>query len=321
MKTIFSKGALAATLLAVAAGAHAQGSSISIGTGGTGGVYYPIGGGMAALISKKIPGVQASAEVTGGSIDNMKLMHTGKSEMGIVQSDAAYDATLGQDKFKDMKVPVRALMVLYPSRMHVVTTEASGIRRIADLKGKRVSTGSAGSGTEVMTFRIIEAAGLDRDKDMKRERLGAAESVNALKDGKIDAFFFAGGIPTAAITDLAATPGMKMRLVDHSELAETMSKKYGPLYTKDVIPAKSYSGQETPNQMTSSWNLLVAHERMSEQMAYNIVKTLWEGKAELVTVHKEAQNIEMANQSNAISPIPFHPGAVRFYKEKGITVK
>ena len=300
--------------------AHAQGG-ISIGTGGTGGVYYPIGGGMASIISKKIPGVQASAEVTGGSIDNMKLMHTGKAEMGIVQSDAAYDATLGQDKFKDMKIPVRALMVLYPSRMHVVTTEASGIRRIADLKGKRVSTGSAGSGTEVMAFRIIEAAGLDRERDLKRERLGVAESVNALKDGKIDAFFFGGGIPTAAITDLAATPGMKMRLVDHAELAPVMAKKYGPLYTADVIPAKSYAGQEVDNKMTSSWNLLVAHQRMSDQMAYNIVKTLWESKPELVTVHKEAANIEWANQSNNVSPIPFHPGAARFYKEKGIAVQ
>ena len=313
-------GWMAGIAAALALGAQAQGG-ISIGTGGTGGVYYPIGGGMASIISKKIPGVQASAEVTGGSIDNMKLMHTGRAEMGIVQSDAAYDATLGQDKFKDMKIPVRALMVLYPSRMHVVTTEASGIRRIADLKGKRVSTGSAGSGTEVMAFRIIEAAGLDRDKDLKRERLGASESVNALKDGKIDAFFFGGGIPTAAITDLAATPGMKIRLVDHAELVPVMAKKYGPLYTADVIPAKSYSGQETDNKMASSWNLLVAHQRMSDQMAYNIVKTLWESKPELVTVHKEAMNIEMANQSNDISPIPFHPGAIRYYREKGIALR
>jgi len=319
MKSI--RGWLAGVASALLVGAAFAQSTISIGTGGTGGVYYPIGGGMASLISKKVPGVQASAEVTGGSIDNMKLMHTGKSEMGIVQSDAAYDATQGQDKFKDMKVPVRALMVLYPSRMHLVTTEASGIRRVADLKGKRVSTGSAGSGTEVMTFRILEAAGLDRDKDVKRERLGVSESVNALKDGKIDAFFFAGGIPTAAITDLAATPGMKMRLVDHAELADVMRKKYGPFYTPDVIPAKSYSGQEAPNQMTSAWNLLVAHERMSEQMAYNIVKTLWDSKAELVTVHKEAMNIDMANQTNEVSPIPFHPGAVRYYKEKGIALK
>ena len=318
MKTMWNCMAVASTLAVAAAFAQ---STISIGTGGTGGVYYPIGGGMASLISKKVPGVQASAEVTGGSIDNMKLMHTGKAEMGIVQSDAAYDATMGQDKFKDMKVPVRALMVLYPSRMHVVTTEASGIRRIADLKGKRVSTGSAGSGTEVMTFRILEAAGLDRDRDVKRERLGAAESVNALKDGKIDAFFFAGGIPTAAITDLAATPGMKMRLVDHAELAEVMRKKHGPFYTRDVIPAKSYSGQEAPNQMTSAWNLLVAHERMSEKMAYDIVKALWEAKPELVTVHKEAMNIDMANQNANVSPIPFHPGAVRYYREKGIALQ
>lgn len=314
--------ALAVAAAALAAPALAQGTkSLSIGTGGTGGVYYPIGGAMASVISKKIPGLQASAEVTGGSIDNLKLIYSGKSEMGIVQSDAAWDALNGQDKFKDLKMPVRTLMVLYPSRMHLVTTEGTGIKRVGDLKGKRVSTGSAGSGTEVMSFRIIEAAGLDRDRDMKRERLGVAESVNALKDGKIDAFFFGGGIPTAAITDLAATPGMKMKLVDHSELAEAMAKKYGPLYTKDVIPAGSYSGQATPNNMTSSWNILVAHSRMSEQQAYEITKQLWEGKPDLVAVHKEALNIELANQSNTVSPIPFHPGAIRYFKERGLTLK
>ena len=132
------------------------------------------------------------------------------------------DATLrtpisGEDKFKGNKVPVRTLMVLYPNRMHVVTIEGRGITKMADLKGKRVSTGSPGSATEVMAFRVIEAAGLDKDKDMKRERLGVAESVNAIKDGKIDAFFWVGGLPTAAVTDLANTPGIKIKMIDHAD--------------------------------------------------------------------------------------------------------
>src|SRR5256884_1862751 len=133
--------------------------------------------------------------------------------------DAALDALKGEDKFKGSPVEVRTLMVLSPNRMHVVSIEGTGVEKLADLKGKRVSTGAPGSATEVMAFRVTEAAGLDKDKDMRRERLSVAESVNALKDRKIDAFFWVGGIPTAAVTDLGATPGMKIKLIDHADLA------------------------------------------------------------------------------------------------------
>src|ERR1700686_4583876 len=218
----------------------AQQRAISIATGGTGGVYYPLGGGLANVLSKAIPGLQATAEVTGGSVDNLKLINSGNSEIAFSQVDAALDAYKGQDKFKGTQVPVRALMVLYPNQMHVVTIEGMGIEKMADLKGKRVSTGSGGSATEVMAFRVIEAAGLDKDRDMKRDRLGVAESVNAIKDRKIDAFFWVGGIPTAAVTDLAATPGMKMKLIDHGDTVEKMNAKYGKLYTSSKIKAGSY---------------------------------------------------------------------------------
>src|SRR5919109_309430 len=211
----------AAALFAFAIAAHAQ--NISIATGGTGGVYYPLGGGMAAVLSKYVPGIQATAEVTGGSVANLQLINTGKPYLGMTMADATLDAYKGEDKFKGHAVPVRTLLVMYPNRMHVVTIEGTGINTMKDLKGKRASTGSPGSATEVMAFRVIEAAGLDKDKDMKRERLGVAESVNAVKDRKIDAFFWVGGIPTAAITDLAATPGLKMKLIDHGDLADKMN--------------------------------------------------------------------------------------------------
>ena len=154
--------------------------NLSIATGGTGGVYYPLGGGMANVLSKYVPGITATAEVTGGSVDNLKLINTGKPYIAFAMADASQDAYRGEDKFKGTKVPLRTLMVLYPNRMHVVSVEGTGVNTMADLKGKRVSTGSPGSATEVMAFRIIEAAGLDKDRDMKRERLGVAESVNAL---------------------------------------------------------------------------------------------------------------------------------------------
>ena len=215
---------------------------MSIGTGGTGGVYYPLGGAVANVLSKNLPNVQATAEVTGGSVDNLKLIGAGKSELAFTMADAALDALKGEDKFKSGKVPLQALLVVYPNRMHVVTVEGTGIQTMADLKGKRVSTGSPGSATEVMAFRVIEAAGLDKDKDMKRERLGVSESVNAVKDRKIDAFFWVGGIPTAAVTDLAATPGLKIKLIDHGDLAEKMNAKYGKLYSSSKIKAGSYPG-------------------------------------------------------------------------------
>ena len=319
-RVIGSMAILVFALLAAAAPAQEK-INISIGTGGTGGVYYPLGGGMANILSKNIPGMQATAEVTGGSVDNLKLIGGGKSEVGLSMVDAALDALNGQEKFKDGKIPVRTLMVLYPNRMHVVSIESTRIKKMSDLKGKRVSTGSPGSATEVMAFRVIEAAGLDRDKDLKRERLGVAESVNAIKDGKIDAFFWVGGTPTAAVTDLGATPGLKIQMIDHSEVVDAMNKKYGPLYVQDAIPAKSYPGQDAPNRVATVWNILVVHEKMPEKVAYAIVKTIFDKKPEMVAVHKESLNFEYAYQTNSHSPIPYHPGAIKYFAEKGVKVK
>src|SRR3954467_9627557 len=314
------KGALvAAAAVTLAGGAVlAQQKTISIGTGGTGGVYYPLGGAMANVLTKYLPGVQATAEVTGGSVDNLKLIGSGQSEVAFSMADAALDALKGDDKFKGSKVALRTLMMLYANRMHVVTIEGTGIDKMTDLKGKRVSTGSPGSATEVMAFRVIEAAGLDKDKDMKRERLGAAESVNAIKDRKIDAFFWVGGIPTAAVADLAATPGMKRKLIDHSDTVEKMNAKYGKLYTASTIKAGAYPGVDKDNAIAEVWNLIVTGDKMSNDDAYAIVKTLVEKKADIVAVHKEAESFSLDNQVQDRSPIPFHPGALKYFKEKGI---
>ncbi len=317
---------LALTLLAVlmASGiAFAQDKkiNISIGTGGTGGVYYPMGGGLANILSKYVQGLEATAEVTGGSNANLKLLGTGKADVGFSMADAGWNALNGMEFFKDGKIAVRTLVVLYPNRMHVVTVEGTGINRIADLKGKRVSTGDATGATRTMAWRVLEAAGIDHDKDIRRENLGVAESVNALKDRKIDAFFWVGGVPTAAVTDLATTPGTRIKILDHADLVEAMNKKYGPLYVKDTIPAKAYPGQDQPVQIASVWNILVAHARMPDDVAYAIVKTIFDKKPELVAVHKEAQNIEYRYQTNSASPIPFHPGAIKYFAEHGVQVK
>jgi TRAP transporter TAXI family solute receptor len=315
---LLASAALGAALAFSGAGFAQEKYSLSIATGGTGGVYYPIGGGLANLLSKYVPGMQATAEVTGGSVDNLKLIATGKPYIAFSMADAGQDAYRGEDKFKGTKVPLRTLMVLYPNRMHVVTIEDTGIKKMADLKGKRVSTGSPGSATEVMAFRVIEAAGLDKDRDLKRERLGVAESVNAIKDRKIDAFFWVGGLPTAAVTDLANTPGIKIRMIDHGDAVEKMNKKYGPLYVNDVIPKSMYKGMDSDNKIATVWNILVSNQNLSDKTAYDIVKTIFDHKADLVAVHKESENFVLENQKVTASPIPFHPGAIKYFAERGI---
>jgi TRAP transporter TAXI family solute receptor len=308
--------ACAAAVLAFGT-ANAQQRTIAIGTGGTGGVYYPLGGAIANVLSKNMSGMQATAQVTGGSVDNLKLIGSGQSEIGFSMADAAIDALKGEDKFKGHEVPLKTLMVLYPNIMHVVSIEGAGVEKMADLKGRRVSTGSPGSATEVMAFRVIEAAGLDKDKDMKRERLSVAESVNALKDRKIDAFFWVGGLPTAGVTDLAATPGVKIKMIDHSDLVPAMNAKYNNLYSTAVIKAGTYPGQDKDNKVSAVWNILVTNDKMSDQDAYDIVKLIVDKKADLVAVHKDAASFSVENQIKANSPIPWQPGAEKFFTERG----
>jgi TRAP transporter TAXI family solute receptor len=294
--------------------------NISIATGGTGGVYYPIGGGIASVLSKKVPGMEATAEVTGGSVDNLKLIDGDASYIGLTMSDAAQDAYRGEDKFKGRKVPLRTLMILYPNRMHVVSVEGKGINTMADLKGKRISTGAPGSATEVMAFRMLDAAGIDKDKDVKRERLSVAESVNAMKDNKIDAFFWVGGLPTAAVTDLANTPGTTIKMIDNADLVPAMNKKYGNLYVQDTIAKSVYRGMDKDNRQATVMNILVANEKMSDQTAYNIVKTIFDSRDDLIAVHKDTAEFKLENQKTAATPIPFHPGAVKYYKERGVSL-
>ncbi len=309
---------IALSLALLCGSAHAQ--NISIATGGTGGVYYPMGGGLASVLSSKVPGMSATAEVTGGSVDNLNLIGTGKPYVGFVMADAAKDAQIGEGKFAGKKVDLRTLLVLYPNLMHVVTVDGTGIKTMKDLKGKRISTGAPGSATEVMAFRLLESAGLDKDKDVKRERLSVAESVNAVKDRKIDAFFWVGGLPTAAVTDLANTPGTKIVMVDTTDEIPAMNKKYGNLYFATVIPKATYSGMAKDNKVAAVANILVVNANMSDAEAYKIVKAIFDNKLELVRTHQEYMNVNLENQKQKSTPIEFHAGALKFFKEKNLKV-
>jgi len=313
--------ALVLTLVFMVSGAYAQQKDVrlSIATGGTGGVYYPLGGGMANVISKHIPYAEATAEVTAASVDNCLLVGAKKADMALIMADVGWDAFEGKGKFKE-KLPIRTLAVLYINNMHIVTLEGKGIDNVSDLKGRRVSTGAPGSGTEVKGLRVLEAYGLDPDKDMTRERLGASESAGALKDGKIDAYFWDGGLPTASITDLGATPGVKIKLISHADAVPKMTEKYGPLYFKGAIPAKMYPGQEQEVSIARVSNLLICNKDMKDSVAYDIVKTLFEHKPELVAVHRMAEELSLEPQVGG-SPLPFHPGAAKYFKDRGLNLK
>ncbi|ADU52184.1 TRAP transporter solute receptor, TAXI family [Thermaerobacter marianensis DSM 12885] len=297
-------------------GGGAQGGQIRIATGGTGGVYYIYGGAIAEVLTRHLEGVNAVAEVTSASVDNILLLASGQAELAFSLADTAYLAAQGQDPF-DGPQPVRALAVLYNNYNHLVTRADSGIRTLADLKGKRVSTGAPGSGTEVTALRILEAAGLDPETDVKREFLGVQESADALRDGRIDAFFWSGGYPTGAISDLANTPGLDIYLVPMGEVVDTLVQKYGAVYVEDVFPAGAYSGdvkQDTPTVAVPNYLLVPAS--MDEQRAYDILKTLFDYKDELVAVHPEAEKLTLENAVTG-QVVEYHPGAIRYYQEQG----
>ncbi len=312
---------LMVALAVSAGGAAAQDKKqMSVATGTTGAVFYPLGGAMANILTKKVPGWAVTAEATAGSVANMHMLRDGKTEIALTQLDTAYDAIKGLDKFSGKPVPHKILAIIYPNILHIVTMEGTGIAKLADIKGKRISTAPPVSASEVLAGRIMELIGLT-NSDIKRERLAPAESTNAMKDGKLDGYFFAGGPPVAAITDLAASQGIKIKLIDFDELVPKMNEKFGPLYTQSVIKAGTYPGQDKDNRALGIWNAIVVSDKMADDVAYTITKTLWESRDELVATHKAAVDMTPENQKLAYTPIPYHAAALRYFAEKGIKIE
>jgi TRAP transporter TAXI family solute receptor len=291
---------------------------LSIATGGTGGVFYPYGGGIAKIISENLEDVEATAEVTAASVDNLKFLRQGTSDLAFTMADTAQDAALGTDVFASFgKVPARTLAVLYSSYVHLVTHAGAGIASVADLRGKTVSTGSAGSGTAVLAGRILDAAGLAAGRDLRTQSLGVAQSVDALRDGKIDAFFWNGGLPTGAVLDLVRTPGTSATFISTVELLPRLQEKYGTsLYYRAVIPKDTY-GTASDVPVVAVANLLVVSEAMPEALAYDITRLLFEQQEQLAAIHPQARELSLETALTG-SPIPFHAGAVRYYRERGV---
>ena len=309
------------SLMSIAVAACSKGGNdarfLSIATGGTGGVYYPYGGGIAKILNENLPGIRASAEVTAASVDNLKLIRDGRADVAFTLADTLADAVKGAGAFQDRPVAAASVAVLYSNYTHLVVLASSGIQSVPDLRGKVVSTGSPGSGTEVIAFRVLRAANLDPDRDVRRQGLGASESVEALKDGKVDAFFWSGGLPTAAVQDLSHTPGISIRLLPTLALLTTLNREHGSLYFPLEIPPGAYPGVQSAVPVVGVANVLVVNRTMPEDLAYDLTRVLFEKQAELAAIHPEARNLSLRSATKG-SPAEFHPGAIRYYREQGV---
>jgi TRAP transporter TAXI family solute receptor len=293
----------------------AQRKFLTLASGSPGGVYYPLGGGMAVVIQKTTD-LRCAAESTGASVENCRLVGAEESDMGMVMGSIAYNASQGIKPF-EKKFPLTTLFQMYSAPEHIVTVDGKGIRSIKDLKGKKVSIDVPGSGCAVMAKTILEEYGFNLEKDLTIANLSQNESVQALKDGVVDAVFFNFAFPAAAVLDLAATRDIVMVPVEPTML-EKMLKKY-PYYVMSVIPARTYPKVDYDVLCLGDSNVLVANRKMEEDVAYKIVKAIFEnvdkGKWALKDIHPIAAQLTPKNAVN--SPIPLHPGALKYFKEVG----
>ncbi|APE30314.1 C4-dicarboxylate ABC transporter substrate-binding protein [Halomonas aestuarii] len=309
------KYAAAATLLATAPLAAAQ--QISIATGGTGGTYYPYGGGLAELIGNHIEGAEAVAEVTGASVENMGLVWRGDSDLALALADTVYQAYNGTGDFEGRQLEnIRALASIYPNAVQIVTLAGSGIESLSDLEGKTVSVGAPGSGTEVNAQTLLEANGITYD-DIDARRLNFNETADAIRDGDIDAGFWSVGPPTSSIMNLATTRDIQLVGLTDEEIAK--AKAAEPVFAAYKLRAGLYEGMDEAVQSVGIPNVLVVSSEMDEELAYEITKVLFEYTDELIAIHPAANDttVEFSVES---TPIAFHPGALRYYEEVGAEI-
>jgi TRAP transporter TAXI family solute receptor len=283
---------------------------LSIATGGTGGVYFPLGGGLAELITANIDGYSATAEETNASVDNMNLIGSGESDIAFVLGDTASDAAAGTGEFEGGAIDACAIGILYTNFTQLVASADSGITSVADLAGKRVSVGEAGSGTEVIALRVLEAAGIDPDTDIQRSQLGIAETVGALGDGTLDAGFWSGGLPTGGLVEYASTGDMV--IVPTGEFATDLQDEFGAYYLESEIPADTYEGQTEAVDVIGVPNVLVVNKSMDEGLQEQLTALLFEHKDELVAVHPAAGELDQATAGD-VEFMDVCPGAQAFY--------
>lgn len=309
----FAVPALVAAATLVAAPASAQ-QFVNVLTGGTSGVYYPLGVALGKLYGDKISGIKTQVQATRASVENLQLLEQGRGEIAFTLGDSLKAAWDGDDEagFKTKLTKLRTLGAIYPNYIQLVATKESGINTIADLKGKSLSVGAVRSGTELNTRAILTAAGMTYKDLGKVEYLPFAESVDLMKNRQLGATLQSAGLGVASIRDLAASNEIVVVAVPKATV-----DKIGPPFVSVDIPANTYKGQDKPVQTAAVINYLVTHSGVSDDLAYQMTKLVFENLPDLATAHSAAKEITLAAAPKG-SPIPLHPGAERYYREKGL---
>jgi TRAP transporter TAXI family solute receptor len=290
---------------------------LSLATAGTGGVYYLIGGSIAEIWSRELPDHIVVAEVTGGSVENLSLLLSDQIAVAFSMGTNALGAYSGSNSFEGGEAgKVLALVALYPNVLQIVSLEGGDVESLSDLVGRRVSVGAPGSGTEVGARTLLGANGIDYD-DFDPQRLNFNETANGIRDGTVDAGFWSAGPPTSSIMDLATARELHLISISDDEVARTA--EVDPTVRRDVIPAGAYRGQDEPVATLSTPNVLVVRSDMPEDLAYSLIQALLEAQQELSQVHPVAGNISAEYTLDA-SPIPLHPGVVRYLRDQGYEV-
>jgi uncharacterized protein len=279
-------------------------------TGGEGGIYFVYGAAFAKVVSTHLPGFRATAEGSTGAVENLMRLRDGQADIALTLGDTALDAVEGREAF-DTPVPLAALAQIYRSYVQVVAAEGSGIRSLSDLKGKRVSVGSPESGTQVVADRVLKLARVNARNQIKREELGVAESAAALESGALDAFFWSGGLPTGAVSELARAKAVTM--LDVSAVAKPLRERYGGVYEDASIPPGTYPGVDAAVPTISIPNYIVVSDKMNGGLAHDLTELLFKYGKELVAAHPESRDLDPARAQVVIAPIRLHPGAQQYY--------
>ena len=288
---------------------------INILTGGTSGVYYPLGVALSQIYSKAIPGSKTAVQATKASAENLNLLQAGRGEAAISLGDSLSDAWQGKEE-ASFKVPLkklRTIAALYPNYIHFVAAADSGIKTLADIKGKRISVGAPKSGTELNVREILKAAGISYKDFSKVEYLSYAESVELMKNRQLDVTLLSSGLGVAALRDLATS----QKVVFLTIPADIVAKINDPAFQVGVIPAKTYEGQDADVSTISVQNYLVTHEGVSTETVYTMTKSMFENLDQMVAAHAAAKAIKRENAAKA-PPAPLHPGAEKYYREAGL---
>ena len=304
-------------LMIVGTSAQAKTTYVSISTGGTGGVYYPYGGGLAEIFTRYVKGVKAVAEVTGASVENVKLANRGETVIAEAMNDVVFQGYNGIGKFKGKPQKILAMFQMYPHHYHVVTLKGKGIKTIYDIKGHKVSVGAPGSGTEFKTNLVLqEALGIPYSS-FKVFRLSFTENANALKDGTIDVGIWDVAAPTSSVMDLSMTRDIFVIPFSRKDI-DRICKKF-PFYSEFEMPAGTYKGQDNPVPNPSVWNTVACTASLDEELVYKLMKGVFEHTDYLQKIHPFAK---YTTPQNAVrhSVIPLHPGAIKYYREIGLTI-